>query len=99
MEEQTNAKSSGTVSRRDFVKGTAAVVGSLMASQFPLSASAFYGADDTIKVGLIGRSYPDRFFSPVKAEDWQAWQLKLSALGDPYLDLKRLTIDDIEPDS
>ena len=54
MEEQNNAKSSGTVSRRDFVKGTAAVVGSLMASQFPLSASAYYGVDDTIKVGLIG---------------------------------------------
>ena len=54
MEEQSNAKSSGTVSRRDFVKGTAAVVGSLVASQFPLTASAYYGVDDTIKVGLIG---------------------------------------------
>ncbi len=25
-----------------------------MASQFPLSASAYYGVDDSIKVGLIG---------------------------------------------
>lgn len=52
-----------------------------------------------ISVGLIGRSYPDRFFTPVNAADWKAWQLKLSALGDPYLDLERLVIDEIEPDS
>ncbi len=43
------------MSRRDFVKGgTAAVVGSVVASQFPLKASAYYGVDDTIRVGLIG---------------------------------------------
>ncbi len=54
MEGKGNEKKLGTVSRRDFVKGTAAVVGSLMASQFPLSASAYHGVDDTIKVGLIG---------------------------------------------
>ncbi len=42
------------VSRRDFVKGSAAVVGSLMASRFPLSASAYYSADDAIRVGVIG---------------------------------------------
>ena len=54
MEEKTNEQSVGTVSRRDFVKGTAAVVGSLMASQFPLMASAYYGVDDAIKIGLIG---------------------------------------------
>ena len=53
MEPKTN-ESPNAVSRRDFVKGSAAVVGSLMASQFPLSASAYYGVDDTIKVGLIG---------------------------------------------
>ena len=54
MEPKTNTKLPSAVSRRDFVKGTAAVVGSLMASQFPLTASAYYGVDDTIKVGLIG---------------------------------------------
>src|SRR5690606_6272401 len=32
----------------------AAVVGTLLASQFPLSASAFYAGDDTIRVGLVG---------------------------------------------
>ncbi len=55
MEEKTNGQESGTLSRRDFVKGgTAAVVGSFVASQFPMAASAYYGVDDTIKVGLIG---------------------------------------------
>ena len=49
-----NSKSS-SLSRRDFFKGgTAAVVGSALASQFPLKASAYYGVDDTIRVGLIG---------------------------------------------
>ena len=50
-----DSKSVSHMSRRDFVKGgAAAVVGSAMASQFPLKASAFYGLDDTIRVGLIG---------------------------------------------
>ena len=48
-------KLTGSFNRRDFVKsGAAAVVGTALASQFPLRASAFYGVDDTIKVGLIG---------------------------------------------
>ena len=43
------------LNRRDFVKSTsAAVVGSLVASRFPLTASAYYPSDDVIKVGLIG---------------------------------------------
>ena len=43
------------MSRREFVKGgTAAVVGSVVASRFPLKASAFYGTHDTIRIGLIG---------------------------------------------
>ncbi len=43
------------VNRRDFVKsGVAAVVGGALAGQFPMSANAFYGVDDTIRVGLIG---------------------------------------------
>ncbi len=41
--------------RRDFVKsGVAAVVGGSVAGHFPMNASAFYGMDDTIRVGLIG---------------------------------------------
>ena len=42
-------------SRRDFLKtGSAAVVGSAVASTFPLSANAFYSSDDVIKIGIIG---------------------------------------------
>ena len=41
--------------RRDFMKaGSAAVVGSVVASSFPLSANAFYSSDDVIKIGIIG---------------------------------------------
>ncbi|MEM6648165.1 MAG: Gfo/Idh/MocA family oxidoreductase [Bacteroidota bacterium] len=43
------------LNRRDFVKrGSAAVVGGLVASQLPLSASAYVRGDDTIRVGVIG---------------------------------------------
>ncbi|TDI70044.1 MAG: Gfo/Idh/MocA family oxidoreductase [Bacteroidetes bacterium] len=42
------------VSRRDFVKTSAAVVGSLVAAHFPESASAFYPSEDVIRIGLIG---------------------------------------------
>ena len=42
------------VSRRDFVKTSAAVVGSFMATQLPRSASAFYPSDDVITIGMIG---------------------------------------------
>ncbi|NBW93098.1 MAG: gfo/Idh/MocA family oxidoreductase [Bacteroidetes bacterium] len=42
-------------SRRDFMKsGSAAVVGSVVASQFPMSANAYYPSNDEIRIGLIG---------------------------------------------
>ena len=48
-------KSMNSFNRRDFVKsGVAAVVGGSVAGHFPMNASAFYGMDDTIRVGLIG---------------------------------------------
>ena len=34
--------------------GSAAVVGSAVASSFPMSANAFYSSDDVIKIGIIG---------------------------------------------
>jgi len=44
-----------TTSRREFMKaGSAAVVGSVVASSFPMSANAFYSSDDVIKIGIIG---------------------------------------------
>ena len=43
------------IGRRQFVKGgSAAVVGSVLAAQFPAKAGAFFGVDETIKVGLVG---------------------------------------------
>ena len=57
------------------------------------------GKSSRIRVGLIGRPHPGRFLSPVKEEDWKAWQLKISALGDPYLGLERLVINEVEPGS
>jgi predicted dehydrogenase len=42
------------LSRRDFVKTSAAATGTLFASSLPLSANAYYHPDDTIKIGLIG---------------------------------------------
>ncbi|MEL6673192.1 MAG: Gfo/Idh/MocA family oxidoreductase [Bacteroidota bacterium] len=43
-----------TLDRRSFVKGSGLAIGGLMASSFPLGASAFLHGDDTIKIGLIG---------------------------------------------
>ena len=34
--------------------GSAAVVGSVVASSFPMSANAFYSSDDVIRIGIIG---------------------------------------------
>jgi len=43
------------LTRRDFMKsGSAAVVGTVVASQMPMSANAYYSSDDEIKIGLIG---------------------------------------------
>ncbi|TDI74782.1 MAG: twin-arginine translocation signal domain-containing protein [Bacteroidetes bacterium] len=44
------------VSRRDFVKTSAAVVGTLVAAPFPSNASpsAYFSSEDVIRVGLIG---------------------------------------------
>jgi len=49
------SRNSNGFTRRDFMKsGSAAVVGSVVASQFPLSANAYYNSDDVIRIGLIG---------------------------------------------
>jgi myo-inositol 2-dehydrogenase/D-chiro-inositol 1-dehydrogenase len=41
-------------SRRDFFKGSAALVGGALISQLPIEASAYVAANDTIKVAVIG---------------------------------------------
>ncbi len=73
-----------TVTRRDFVKGTAAVVGSVMASQFPLSASAYYGVDDTIRVGLIGCG--GRGTGAAVQAMSASPNVRLVAMADPFMD-------------
>lgn len=43
------------ITRRDFMlTGTAAVVGTALASQMPRSANAYYTSNDEIRIGLIG---------------------------------------------
>ena len=43
-----------------------------------------------IWVGLIGRPKQGAVFTRVKEEEWEVWDQKLKALGDPYLGLERL---------
>ena len=43
-----------------------------------------------IWVGLIGRPKQGAVFTEVKEEEWDVWDQKLNALGDPYLGLERL---------
>ena len=55
MKKKVLPASLNAINRRAFVKSSAAVVGGLVASQLPFSsASAYYGVDDTIRIGLIG---------------------------------------------
>ncbi len=48
------------------------------------------GKTSSLKIGLIGRPAPESIFTPVKEEDWKAWQQKIRVLGDPYLGLERM---------
>ena len=76
---------SSRFTRRDFVKGgAAAVVGTALASQFPLGASAYYGVDDTIRVGLIGCGGrgTGAAIQALEAAD----NVKLVAMADPFMD-------------
>ena len=48
------------------------------------------GSTSMIWVGLIGRPKQGAVFTRVKEEEWDVWDQKLKALGDPYLGLERL---------
>jgi len=48
------------------------------------------GETSMIWVGLIGRPKQGAIFTEVKEEEWDVWDQKLKALGDPYLGLERL---------
>ncbi len=67
------------------MKGSAAaVVGTALASQFPLGASAYYGVDDTIRVGLIGCGGRGTGAAIQALE--AAENVKLVAMADPFMD-------------
>ena len=51
------------------------------------------GETSMIWVGLIGRPRQGVVFTRVKEEEWDIWNQKLKALGDPYLGLERLVAD------
>ena len=77
-----NKNDSNPIGRRDFVKTSAAVVGSVLASQFPAKASAFFGVDETIKVGLVGcggRGTGAALQAMLAAEN-----VRLVAMGDAF---------------
>ncbi len=67
-------------SRRDFVKASSLVAGGVMAGNLPLSASAYAGGNDTIKVALIGCGSrgTGAAFQSLDADDG----LKLVAMAD-----------------
>jgi len=48
------------------------------------------GETSMIWMGLIGRPRQGAVFTEVKEEEWEVWDQKLKALGDPYLGLERL---------
>ena len=45
-----------------------------------------------ITIGLVGRP-ANNTFSPVTENDYTIWQKKITALGDPFLQLLALTPD------
>ncbi len=74
------------ISRRDFIQRTTAVVGGAIAipSMMPRQASAYYGVDDVIRVGLVGcggRGTGAAFQALSTAQNVQ-----LVAMGDAFRD-------------
>ena len=59
-------------------------MGSVMASQFPLSANAYYGVDDTIRVGLVGCG--GRGTGAVLQAISAARNVKVTSMADAFMD-------------
>ncbi|MEZ4830106.1 MAG: Gfo/Idh/MocA family oxidoreductase [Bacteroidia bacterium] len=71
--------------RRDFVKSSAMVMGGLMASQLPIiSAKAYAGGSDVIKIGLIGCGGRGTGAAAQALSTHQS--VKLVAMGDAFRD-------------
>jgi len=51
------------------------------------------GKSTKIILGLIGRPREDIFFTPIKTDDYKAWENKIKILKDPYLELERLELN------
>ena len=72
------------INRRDFVRSTAAVVGSFTALANPLKTSAYYSTDDVIRVGLIGCG--GRGTGAAAQALSTAQNVRLVAMGDAFRD-------------
>ena len=87
---------------RDFLKGEEYFDILLLqeAWQPPIREFLFYlkdlrkavGKSKRIIVGLVGRPCENLFFTPIKEDDFTAWERKIRMLQDPFLDLERLDI-------
>jgi myo-inositol 2-dehydrogenase / D-chiro-inositol 1-dehydrogenase len=54
MTKQSNIKEPLSPSRRDFMRGSATILGGTILGSLPIELSAYAGANDTLKVALIG---------------------------------------------
>ena len=96
-----STENSSQINRRDFVKSSAVVMGGLMASQLPLSASAYITGADTIKIGLIGCGGRGTGAAVQALSTKQ--NIKLVAMADAFRDrldtsLKTISEQDISKD-
>jgi hypothetical protein len=48
------------------------------------------GPKPSIFIGLVGKPGPDTLFTPVKKENRRVWEHKITAMGDPYLQVQPL---------
>ncbi|MGE0609931.1 MAG: Gfo/Idh/MocA family protein, partial [Pirellulales bacterium] len=90
--------SSGTPNRRDFLStSTAAMVGGMLAGGLSLSRSAHgAGADDTIKVGLVGCG--GRGTGAASQALHTQGPVKLVAMADSFADRLRQSLDGLRQD-
>jgi predicted dehydrogenase len=94
----TNINNSSGSSRRDFVKQTSLLAGGLIATPFMSRANYFSGADDTIKIALIGCG--GRGTGAALQALLTKQNVKLVAMADAFRDnidkcYKALTADDL----
>jgi predicted dehydrogenase len=96
--EQNMPAASGTNSRREFVKQSGLLAGGLMAAPFLTKANFFSGADDVIKVALIGCG--GRGTGAIMQALLSKQNVKLVAMADAFRDridgcYKTITAEDL----